>query len=104
MSRQLVGLILIYITLDLSVASMPGAFVFDAGDSVETVHRSRTEAPARALSTLAPARSLRDVVTVVAEVTPKPHVASFPMGQLRPPIPGRVTRTADTTLPSEDSD
>lgn len=40
----LVLAILIYVTLDLSVAEMPGAFVFELGDSVESVQGSRTRA------------------------------------------------------------
>jgi hypothetical protein len=30
--------ILVYVTLDLSLASMPGAFVFDAAQSIESTH------------------------------------------------------------------
>lgn len=30
--------ILLYVTLDLSLPAMPGAFVFDSSDSVESVH------------------------------------------------------------------
>ena len=41
MPRRVVILILLYITLDLSLASMPGAFVFEAGESVETVQMNR---------------------------------------------------------------
>jgi hypothetical protein len=36
----LVGL-LVYVTLDLSLPAMPGAFVFEADDSVESVHSAR---------------------------------------------------------------
>ena len=37
---------LVYITLDLSLASMPGAFVFEASESVETIKASRVRAAA----------------------------------------------------------
>jgi hypothetical protein len=41
--------VLLYVSLDLSLPMMPGAFVFDVGDSVESVqiHRGRltTEVP-----------------------------------------------------------
>lgn len=36
--------ILVYVTLDLSLAAMPGAFVFDPGDSVESLHIGRGRA------------------------------------------------------------
>ena len=52
--------------LDLCLAFMPGAFVFDAADSVETVQRQRlhdTDAPVRAV-----VRDPRDVVTVAYRV------------------------------------
>jgi hypothetical protein len=34
--------ILLYVTLDLSFAAMPGAFVFDADEAVEAAHRGWT--------------------------------------------------------------
>jgi hypothetical protein len=40
-SRPLLLAVLLYVTLDLSSPAMPGAFVFEAGDSVETVARGR---------------------------------------------------------------
>jgi hypothetical protein len=46
-SRAVVIAILIYISLDLSLAALPGAFVFDAADSVESPKnrgRASTEA------------------------------------------------------------
>jgi hypothetical protein len=36
--------ILVYVTLDLSLPSMPGAFVFDAADSAEGIGMNRTRA------------------------------------------------------------
>jgi hypothetical protein len=38
--------ILIYVTLDLSLPGMPGAFVFEPGDSVESVQGARARAAA----------------------------------------------------------
>ena len=52
--RPLVLAILIYVTLDLSLAGMPGAFVFESSDSVESVQGAR-------------ARAAADVVAVPAE-------------------------------------
>lgn len=39
--------ILVYVTLDLSLAMMPGAFQFEPADSVETVQIGRARAAAR---------------------------------------------------------
>jgi hypothetical protein len=41
--RPLVLAILLYVTLDLSVAWMPGAFVFDAADTIESVRTGGAE-------------------------------------------------------------
>ncbi|HKZ06166.1 MAG TPA: hypothetical protein VJU81_11915 [Methylomirabilota bacterium] len=39
--RVLLGALLVYVVFDLSLPAMPGAFVFDAGDSVEGTHGGR---------------------------------------------------------------
>jgi hypothetical protein len=39
--RRLLLAILVYVTLDLSLASMPGAFVFDAAQSVDSPYAGR---------------------------------------------------------------
>jgi len=39
--------VLLYVVVDLSCAEMPGAFVFDAADSVESIDASRTRVTAR---------------------------------------------------------
>lgn len=45
--RGLLLAILVYVTLDLSLAAMPGAFVFEPAESVETTRiRARTAAEA----------------------------------------------------------
>jgi hypothetical protein len=50
-SRAVVIAILIYITLDFSLAATPGAFVFDAADSVESPqNRGKASTEAIALS------------------------------------------------------
>jgi hypothetical protein len=41
--------VLVYVTLDLSIPSMPGAFVFDPGHSVESVQHARARATAEAV-------------------------------------------------------
>ena len=51
-SRRLLFVVLIYVSLDLSLPSMPGAFVFDPGDSVESVHAGRGRLPISAITEL----------------------------------------------------
>jgi hypothetical protein len=42
--RALLYAILVYVTLDLSLPMMPGAFVFEPGDSVESIQTNRGRA------------------------------------------------------------
>ena len=44
--RALLCAILVYVTLDLSLPMMPGAFVFEPGDSVESIQFNRGRAAA----------------------------------------------------------
>jgi hypothetical protein len=48
--------ILVYVTLDLSLPAMPGAFVFEPGDSVESTQIGRGRASAESVALPAPAR------------------------------------------------
>ena len=41
--------VLVYVTLDLSLPAMPGAFVFDPGESVESVQQARARAASEAV-------------------------------------------------------
>lgn len=45
--RFLLAALLIYVGLDLALPAMPGAFVFDAGDSVESLDVGRARLSAR---------------------------------------------------------
>jgi hypothetical protein len=63
-----VVLILVYITLDLSLASMPGAFVFEAGESVETAQLNRGRHFTQIEPAPAPARDRNSVVIADVEV------------------------------------
>jgi hypothetical protein len=76
--RSLVLAVLLYISVDLSLASMPGAFVFEAGDSVESIQLSR-------------ARPLNETATVlISAPTPKLVVDIRPLPMRRPvPPPAR---------------
>lgn len=43
--RALICAVLIYVALDLSLPAMPGAFVFEAEDSVESIQANRGRGP-----------------------------------------------------------
>ncbi len=52
--RRLLLALLLYVTSDLSLPAMPGAFVFDAGDSVESVQARRDSSTAQPILLPAP--------------------------------------------------
>jgi hypothetical protein len=54
--RGLLLVILIYVGLDLSFSEMPGAFVFEAADSVESIHIARARTTATIILPPIPAR------------------------------------------------
>jgi len=85
--RRLLFVVLIYIALDLSLASMPGAFVFDPDDSIESVQMSRSRDVAGVVTALVPARDPGAVVARQVAVRPR----FVPM----PSIPGMPLRTGD---------
>ena len=62
---------LVYVSLDLSLAMMPGAFVFDPGDSVESLRVTRGSATPELAALPAPAREGLDCVKPRGEVTPR---------------------------------
>ncbi len=100
--RHVVLGILLYVTLDLSMASMPGAFVFDAAQSVESPHGGRV------------GRAADSIIRAVATHDSPPCLAPAPDATRRAPVPAaaapgeRVTprwlaRAAlDLASPSED--
>jgi hypothetical protein len=100
--RRLLLAVLIYVTLDLSLPSMPGAFVFDPGDSVESIQMSRGRTAVEAACPLAPARHL------VAPIEPKYSVGrrSVPMrADARVPLrstDGLHRATTDPDRPADD--
>jgi len=49
-SRHLLLAVVVYVALDLSLPAMPGAFVFDADTSVETVHSGQGRIAAAVVS------------------------------------------------------
>jgi hypothetical protein len=77
--RSVLCALLLYVTLDLSLPAMPGAFVFDAGESVESVQPSRSRHATAVLVPIAPgAERLPRVepgprVAQPVEATSRPH-------------------------------
>ena len=100
--RRLLLAVLVYVTLDLSLPSMPGAFVFDPGDSVESIQMSRERTAVEAVCPLAPARLL--VASIELEFSVRRR--SVPMG-LDARVPLRSTdglhrATTDLDPPAAD--
>lgn len=93
--------LLIYVTLDLSLAEMPGAFVFEPGDSVETVQGAR-------------ARGAASLVTVPTTTSGAAPMLSMPPPSMRlfilatprhgypPHVVSRLPRAALTASLSDD--
>jgi hypothetical protein len=97
-ARFVLGLLL-YLTLDLSMASMPGAFVFEADASIESVQMSRARVLADATIASVPARA-REALVAQVDVRPSPRPV--------PPMPVRRTYGSRAPAPepsaaSEDS-
>jgi hypothetical protein len=69
LGRRFLFAVVVYVTLDFSLPEMPGAFVFEPTDSVETVQRSRGWAPADAVLLSAVARHRLAIVRPRVEVT-----------------------------------
>jgi hypothetical protein len=99
--RLLVVMLGLYIALDLANPLMPGAFTFDADDSVEGVAGSSVRlypAPAPALMPLpAPATAAAHMVLPASPLSP--HVART-VGRVVPRR--RPPSVRDTAPPSED--
>jgi hypothetical protein len=54
--RALLVVILVYVALDLSLPTMPGAFVFDPADSLESIQTARGRTTARVVVLPSPVR------------------------------------------------
>lgn len=95
--RLLLLMFFVYVAVDLGCASVPGAFTFEAADSVEAVgaHRMRAPAmprlvalPAMTIATLAPPlpqpAPSRDPRTMPSAARWQPHGASAPTAAADP--------------------
>jgi hypothetical protein len=77
--RVLIVALLVYVTLDLSIPAMPGAFGFDPDDSVESVYQTR----ARAAAEVAIPPASGAAVFVLSEVPPDTGRRPAPVGPAR---------------------
>ncbi|MBM3221690.1 MAG: hypothetical protein FJZ38_23965 [Candidatus Rokubacteria bacterium] len=101
--RRLVMLILVYVALDLALPSMPGAFVFDAAESVESVQRSRSQDVSAAVSEPSIVRDGKDAVLAQATTPPKLSLDARRVTPVpRQARPARHPGTPDLAPPSED--
>jgi hypothetical protein len=90
--RLLLALLVVYVSLDLSLPAMPGAFVFEPGDSVESVHVWRGRGTTAIV--LRPATSDACRVPVVTAEVAAGNVSPAriaPPAYQRPDRPRRVT-------------
>jgi hypothetical protein len=98
--RRFVLMVLLYITLDLSLASMPGAFVFEANDSVESVQLSRVRPLPELVIEFVPSRA-PTVVFVEVEVKQRPLPRPLPPMPIRRGDSSRAP-TSELSALSED--
>jgi hypothetical protein len=98
---SLVLAILAYVTLDLSLPGMPGAFVFEPGDSVEGVQgRARANVETAVLHVPVPDIDLRLRAPVL--LNERPPSAVGPVRAWRLAAPRRSPSPPDPASPSED--
>ena len=99
--RRLLLALLLYVTVDLSLPAMPGAFVFDAGDSVESVQARRDASTAEPVLLPVPSSQAAPTAAPV-------RVAAAPVPATRRAAPHatlarrRLGATVDTPRSSED--
>jgi hypothetical protein len=91
--------VLLYVTLDLSLPAMPGAFVFDSADSVEST-QIRARAVVEIVVLPAP---LRDAFVLLRPSLEDRLTPADSVPQGRHPVPIRGSRARlDPVSPSED--
>ena len=96
--RVLVLVVLVYVALDLSSPAIPGAFVFEPGDSVESVARARV-----ILSIVAPILLGGTGIVVPADVEDESRPVPAGIVPTPAPPPRPPARTAiESTSESED--
>jgi hypothetical protein len=98
--RVMILALLVYVALDLSIPSMPGAFGVDPDDSVESLHQTRARATSEAV--IPPASG--GMASVLTEVPPE--AGRRPASPRPAPERSRPSRrsalTDEPARPSED--
>jgi hypothetical protein len=101
--RRLLLAVLVYVALDLCLPSMPGAFVFDAGNCVESVRPGRTLDAGGLVTVRAPAPEPR-VISLPDAAAPRAVVLAPSLSRVpRRGGAGLRTATPEPAPPSEDS-
>lgn len=92
--------VLVYVALDLSLPAMPGAFVFDPDESVETVQQARARAGAEAV--MPPALADTAFVSAPGQSAGTEGRAPTRPGPIRPRMTRRSAPLDDPPPSSED--
>ena len=97
--RVLILALLVYVALDLSIPTMPGAFGFDPDDSIESVYQTRARAAAEAV--IPPASGA--AAFVLSALPPDSGRRPGPIDPARErPRSSRRSAASDEPPPSED--
>jgi hypothetical protein len=98
--RTLLLLVLIYIGFDLSLPMMPGAFVFDPGQSIESAGRTQSRLAGKAVAHPTSASSLAFAQRLDAD--PPRVVARRTVVQIAPVVVSRRPPARCDLTPAED--
>ena len=98
--REILVAILVYVALDLSLPAMPGAFVFEVAESVESVGGGRAAVRTVTLPTIhaSPAQAPVQLHGDLPRRLPAGCEVALP----RHPVARCLPRTADTPSPSSE--
>lgn len=94
--------ILVYVSLDLSLAMMPGAFVFEPGDSVESLRVTRGSATPEIVALPVPTREGLVFVQPGGEIRARPAAPAGSERHGRPVVIRLHRPPADVVPASED--
>lgn len=101
LGRAFFAVVVVYVTLDLSLPSMPGAFVFDADETVESVHGHRRGGTGPVMTPTTQAAASSVSLAPVPVTKHRPALPRTPMLLRR--IVHRPPRAALDVAPSDDS-
>jgi hypothetical protein len=100
--QALLVVILVYVALDLSLPTMPGAFVFDPADSVESMQTPRGRTTVRVVVLPSPVR--HEVLTSRSQIDLRQRQLPSEVTAFAQPVVSRLPRArCEPARPSEDS-